>query len=595
MENRIQILSEMLINQIAAGEVVERPASVVKELLENAVDAGATEIRVEIQQAGTSRILVTDNGQGMTLEDLSLSIERHATSKIKGLNDLHGLRTMGFRGEALPSIAAVSRLSIRSIPRGAGSGHRLEIWGGEKKGTVEIAGTPGTAVEVNDLFYHTPARLAFLKSLRAEWSRIQSAFERVALGFPEIQMTLTHNGKRVIHLLPTKQRAFRLEELWGKERTSGLIGAEGEEFKIRVQGFISPPEVHLNTGRYVALIVNRRWVRSPLLYPLIWRSYHGLLPQGRFPLAALWMEIPPELVDVNIHPAKQEVRFSHEDWVLEGIRKALGRALKNLTPPEDWSRTAFLPPFREPVAEELPFLREPQAALASAAAFPSSRPGRESWEEAAGASPAAPNFSQPPVYGESGPFSGLFLLGQVYRSYLLAIGESGLLVVDQHAAHERVLFEKFLQRRRQGGGASQLLVTPLVLDLPPTDPETAQELETGLRALGFDWAPGQGPSYRITAIPQELSPARAAEAVQAIFETLSSGRETADPPDQADTMVKTLACHGAIRAGQSLTEAEMRSLLRALDQTEQPSHCPHGRPLWFLLSLDEIEKRLKRK
>ena len=450
-------------------------------------------------------------------------------------------------------------------------------------------------MEVNDLFYHTPARLAFLKSLRAEWSRIHSAFERVALGFPEIQMTLLHNGKKVLHLLPTKQRAFRLEELWGKERTSGLIGAEEEEFKIRVQGFISPPQVHLNTGRYVALIVNRRWVRSPLLYPLIWRSYQGLLPQGRFPLAALWMEVPPELVDVNIHPAKQEVRFSHEEWVLEVVRKALGRALKNLTPPEAKSRTAFLPPFREAVSGELPFLREPQAALVSAAAFSSSRPGQESWEEAAGASPAAPDFSRPPVYGESGPFSGLFLLGQVYRSYLLAMGEAGLLVVDQHAAHERVLYEKFLQRRRQGGGASQLLVTPLVLELPPADPETVQDLETALRALGFDWAPGQGPSYRITAIPQELSPAQAAEAVREIFETAASGRETTDHPDPTERLLKTLACHGALKAGQSLSEAEMRSLLRALDRTEQPSHCPHGRPLWFLLSLDEIERRLKRK
>ena len=595
MENRIQILSERLIDQIAAGEVVERPASVVKELLENAVDAGATEIRVEIQQAGTSRILVTDNGQGMTLEDLSLSIERHATSKIKGLNDLYGLRTMGFRGEALPSIAAVSRLSIRSIPQGAGSGHRLEIWGGEKRGLVEIAGIAGTTVEVNDLFYHTPARLAFLKSLRAEWSRIHSAFERVALGFPEIQMTLLHNGKKVIHLLPTKQRGFRLEALWGKERTSGLIGAEGEEFKIRVRGFISPPQVHLNTGRHLALIVNRRWVRSPLLYPLIWRSYQGLLPQGRYPLAALWMEVPPELVDVNIHPAKQEVRFSHEEWVLEVVRKALGRALKNLTPPEAKSRTAFPAPYREAASEELPFLREPQAALASPADFPSFQPGHGSQKEAKGASAEAPNFSRPPVYGEAGPFSGLFLLGQVYRSYLLAAGESGLLVVDQHAAHERVLYEKFLQRRRQGGGASQLLLTPLVLELPPTDPAALQDLESGLRALGFDWAPGHGLSYRITAIPQELSPAQAAEAVQEIFESVTSGRETAEYPDQAERLVKTLACHGAIRAGQSLSEAEMRSLLRALDQTEQPSHCPHGRPLWFLLSLDEIERRLKRK
>jgi DNA mismatch repair protein MutL len=298
---------------------------------------------------------------------------------------------------------------------------------------------------------------------------------------------------------------------------------------------------------------------------------------------------------VNIHPAKQEVRFSHEEWVLEVVRKALGRALKNLLPLEAKSRTAFLPPFREAASEEFPFLREPQAALASPAAFPSSRPLQGSGEEADGASEAAPNFSRPPVYGEAGPFSGLFLLGQVYRSYLLAVGESGLLVVDQHAAHERVLYEKFLERRRRGGVASQFLLTPLVLELSPTDPETVQDLETGLRALGFDWVPGKGPSYRITAIPQELSPAQAAEAVQEIFETVTSGRETADHPDQAERLLKTLACHGAIKAGQSLTEAEMRSLLRELDRAEQPSHCPHGRPLWFLLSLDEIERRFRRK
>ena len=443
-------------------------------------------------------------------------------------------------------------------------------------------------MEVNDLFYNTPARLAFLKSPRAEWGRIQAAFDRVALGFPEIQMSLAHNGKKVSQLLPTERREFRLEELWGKERTSGLLRVEGEDFKIRVQGLVSPPQMQASTGRHLVLVVNRRWVRSALLYPLLLRSYQGLLPPGRFPIAALWMEIPPELVDVNIHPAKQEIRFSHEEWVQEVVRKAVGRALKNLTPPEAKSRMAFLPPFPLTEPEELPLLREPQTALAFPAAAPRSLPGTGLQEKA---DPVA----DPPLPQAAGPFSGLFLLGQIYRSYLLALSDSGLLVLDQHAAHERVLYEKFSEGRRRGGIASQFLLTPLVLELPPADPETLRTLESGLRALGFDWAAGEGPTYRITAIPQELSPSQAAEAVQEIFEAVWSGREITDSLDQEEKILKTLACHGAIKAGQSLTEKEMRSLLRDLDRTGQPSHCPHGRPLWFLLSLDEIERRFKRK
>src|SRR4030042_6888827 len=291
MGGLIQILSESLINQIAAGEVVERPASVVKELLENSVDAGAFDIQVDIHQAGKTSIRVADNGRGMNKDDLLLAIERHATSKIREYADLSALKSMGFRGEALPSIAAVSRMSIISIPSGEGSGHRLEIWGGKKIGLEEVAGTSGTTVEVLDLFYNTPARMAFLKSPRVEWNQIQTALERVALGFPLLRFELSHNGKKVLQLFPAQDLNLRLQDLWGPERIKELIPGDLAEDRIRIDGFISRPHHHQNSSRNIAFIINQRWVRSPLLYPLILRAYAGMIPSGRFPTAVLWMEV----------------------------------------------------------------------------------------------------------------------------------------------------------------------------------------------------------------------------------------------------------------------------------------------------------------
>ncbi len=332
MSGLIQILPESLINQIAAGEVVERPASVVKELLENSVDAGASDIQVDILQSGKSSIRVTDNGRGMTREDLVLAIERHATSKIREYADLIALKSMGFRGEALPSIAAVSRMTILSTPKEGVSGHRLEIWGGKKISLEEVGGASGTTVEVLDLFYNTPARMAFLKSPRVEWNQIQMAFERVALGFPPLRFELTHNGKKIFQLFPAQELILRLQDLWGSEKIKELIPVDLTEDRIRIYGFISPPHYHQNTSRNMAFIVNQRWVRSPLLYPLILRSYAGMIPSGRFPTAVLWMEVPPELIDVNIHPFKQEVRFSQTTWIQTLVGKAIGQALKSYVP-----------------------------------------------------------------------------------------------------------------------------------------------------------------------------------------------------------------------------------------------------------------------
>jgi DNA mismatch repair protein MutL len=596
MNPPIKILPDNLINQIAAGEVVERPASVINELLENAVDAAADRITVEVLQAGREKIRITDNGRGMTREDLALAVRRHATSKIDRFSDLYSLKTMGFRGEALPSIGAVSRLSLTSVLPGAVSGWRLDLRGGEQTGLQEVAGTPGTVVEVDDLFYNTPARQAFLKSPRAEWNQVQLAFERVALGFPEIELALFHNGKTVLRLFPDSGMDLRLKDLWGGERTIDLIPVAGEELHIRVSGFIAPPHLHANTARYLSFLVNRRWVRSPLLYPLLLRSYEGLLAPGRFPIAFLSLEVSPELVDVNIHPTKQEVRFSQGEWVGRVVAKALSQALKGNAAP--WTPPAF--GRRKPDSASLTgsslSLLEPAVPYGEtfretfpAGVGPEEGPGEKAW---IAPGPEATAAGEP---GSAGPFSRLVLIGQVHQTYILAWSGEGLVLLDQHAAHERILYEKFLSRRAQEKAPAQMLLLPVLLELPPLPEEAAEELRESLEALGVEIAPAGGRSFWLRATPPELNPDQTIQAVLERAEALIAGPSAANPEENIQALIRSLACHGAIRAGQALGMEEMRSLLRQLDQTESPSHCPHGRPLWFLLSLAEIEKRFKRK
>ncbi|MEW6184662.1 MAG: DNA mismatch repair endonuclease MutL [Thermodesulfobacteriota bacterium] len=603
MSGLIGILPENLINMIAAGEVVERPASVVKELLENSVDAGASDIGVEILQAGRSSIRITDNGQGMSREDLVLAVERHATSKIRDYADLSQLRSMGFRGEALPSIASVSRMTIISIPRGESSGHRLEIWGGKKISLEEVGGASGTVVEIQDLFYNTPARVAFLKSPKAEWGQIQTAVERVALGFPSIRFDLTHNGKKVLRLFPGNDSELRLKELWGKDRINDLIKVDLSEERIQITGLISPPHYHLNTSRNMAFIVNKRWVRSPLLFPLVLRSYAGMIPAGRFPTAILWLDVPPELIDVNIHPFKQEVRFSETTWVQNLVGKALHRALKTYVPHPMVKGDGW--PGACPPSPKQPFLfKEGELSLFSAPLSPES-------EDVRGVlMPGDPAVSAPWISDQKffksnqegmelkeqvGGFSGLTLLSQVRGTYIVAMNNEGLVLIDQHAAHERVLFERYLKQWREGGVSSQYLLIPILFEIPPgwiTDPDS---ILSQIGALGFEVAPAGGNGLWIKSIPSGMSPEQGEDALKEIFQEMKDGNRSIRAEELSQSLLKLLACHSAIRAGQVLTSEETRSLLFQLDQTESPSHCPHGRPLWLLFSWEEIEKRFKRR
>ncbi|MBI4766034.1 MAG: DNA mismatch repair endonuclease MutL [Deltaproteobacteria bacterium] len=594
MSGIIQILPESLINQIAAGEVVERPASVVKELLENSVDAGASDIQVDILQSGRSSIRVTDNGRGMTKEDLVLAVERHATSKIREYADLIALKSMGFRGEALPSIAAVSRLTILSTPREGLSGHRLEIWGGKKISLEEVGGTAGTTVEVLDLFYNTPARMAFLKSPRVEWNQIQMAFERVALGFPQLRFELIHNGKKIFQLFPAPELLLRLQDLWGSEKINALIPVDLTEDRIRIYGFISPPHCHQNTSRNIAFIVNQRWVRSPLLYPLILRSYAGMIPSGRFPTAVLWMEVPPELIDVNIHPFKQEVRFSQTTWIQTLVGKAIGQSLKSYVPkPEERERRFFptpwspapaqpflfkesdLPPFLTPLTQKTDSIPWAAENFDISADQKTSMIDRIPDEE----SPA----------GREGGFAQLSVLGQVQGTYLVSLTPQGLVLIDQHAAHERVLYERYLSQWQAGGVSSQYLIVPILVELPSGWSIDLETIIPEMAAFGFEIAMAGGNSVWIKSIPAGMSSGQGETALKEILEEMKMGTPPIRPEDFNQSLLKLLACHSAIRAGQALGPEEIKTLLNQLDQVESPSHCPHGRPLWILFSWEEVE------
>jgi DNA mismatch repair protein MutL len=603
MNAPIRLLPESLINQIAAGEVVERPASVVKELLENSVDAGASDIQIDVIQSGKSSIRVTDNGRGMTKEDLLLAIERHATSKIREYADLMALKSMGFRGEALPSIAAVSRMTLSSIPRGGVSGHRLEIWGGKKIGLEEIGGGSGTVVEVMDLFYNTPARMAFLKSPRAEWTQIQIALERVALGFPSIRFEMTHNGKKILQLFPSPDKILRLQEIWGPERTNALIPVDLTEDRIRIAGFISPPHLHQNTSRHMAFVVNQRWVRSPLLYPLILRAYAGMIPSGRFPTIALWMEVPPELIDVNIHPTKQEVRFSQTSWIQTLVGKALGQALKSHVPKTSWTEKEFPQPTWSP--------GQTQPSLFKDSGFenfyPASTGVKDLMPLSSGGVPKVllqdqaieQIFDKPPdgqfeAYQEGG-FSRLTLITQLQGTYLLGLLERGLILIDQHAAHERILYEQYLSQWKTGRVSSQYLIVPILIEQPPGRGSELESIQSELGVLGFEITSAGGSSLWVKSLPVGIRIGQAEEVLKEILEEMRSEGGLSSQEAGPKSLLRLLACHSAIRAGQVLTPEEIKSLLIQLDQTESPSHCPHGRPLWILISWEEIEKRFKRR
>lgn len=566
----IRLLSEQLINRIAAGEVVERPASVLKELVENSLDAGARRIEIEAAAGGRRRILVADDGQGIPPDDVLLAVERHATSKLAEETDLLRIETLGFRGEALPSIGAVSRLTLTSAARTDGWARRVRLSGGRLLGVEDAARDRGTTVEVRDLFFNVPARRKFLRSTQTEAAHLIEVAQRYALARPECRFVLRHNSQEVLATSPREAEGARLARVLGRETARAMFPFAGQAEGVKLSGYLGRPEISRSRASGLYLYINGRLVSDRLLTRAVLEAYRERLAAGRYPVALIFLSLDPQAVDVNVHPAKAQVRFRQPGQVISAATEIIARALRENLRPMPARPAAYHP--AQP--------QGPPPAVAEAVA----------WKEAPAGKPAPPVTADQEV----SPPDHLRPIGQLFQAYILAQGPEGLYVVDQHAAHERVLYERLQGELAAGRLASQALLLPLTFDLSPTQAAGLESLRAELERCGFDLAPFGGQTYVLKAVPAVLAGRDVQAAVGEIIDQADDLRPEAGLQGFQEALLKTLACHGAVKAGDELTRAEMDRLLADLDQSAVPTHCPHGRPLVFHLDRQEIEKRFKR-
>jgi len=561
--NRIQRLPDEVVDQIKAGEVVERPASVVKELVENAVDAEARSVRVEIDAGGKSRIRVRDDGHGMSREDAAAALERHATSKLRVVEDLQRIETHGFRGEALPSIASVSDLVLTTREDGDGAGTEVHVRHGQRI-HVRDAGHPrGTTVEVNDLFGAVPARRKFLRADATEGSHVAEALTLLALGRPGVRFTLISSGRTVFDAPPADGLEARLYQLFGGSFLDGLVPIDGTLDWVRVQGFTSRPDRPGGSRPNVRLFVNGRAVRDRALMKAISEAYRAAGAGHHAPETFLFVDVPPHMVDVNVHPAKTEVRFAEARavWVASerAVAEALSRGGRKPAPAAVLSTNERV----ERVAEAV------QTYLTSAAA------------------PAEWTSSEPQVL-EAPPYT---VLGQHRDTYIVATDGEELILIDQHTAHERIRFEALLDRAERRTAESQRLLLPVVAEVPPALRELMRTHSETLSILGYEVEPFGGDAIRIAAVPALLGPADPGAALLALLRDVAE-REDADwsVAGARDRLAATLACHSAVRAGQRLAADTMAAIARDLPKTAHPNQCPHGRPTIVRIPQDEVSR-----
>jgi DNA mismatch repair protein MutL len=572
----IRVLAPEIASRIAAGEVVERPASIVKELVENALDAGASRISVEVSQGGIALIRVVDNGSGIDPEDLALAFARHATSKLRDDADLEAITTLGFRGEALPSIAAVAEVEAVSRPAATAQGARVRLRFGE---FVEqtAAGVPaGTSITVRGLFREQPARLKFLRAPGAEAGQIGQVVSHYALSYPEVAFTLQVDGRESFVTTGSGSRREAAAGVYGATVAAALIEVRDAAEDFALKALVAPPSLSRASRNYITVFINRRWVRSRSLSFAIEEAYRGLLQTGRFPLAIVDLRLPPEQVDVNVHPAKAEVRLRDERQVFGTVQRPVRGALAGLAPvgaapAAGWPRAFVAAPTPPPLVQR------PEPTLSRLTlAVDSMRPARPAAEPLQAALPARVPILRP--------------LGQAGTTYIIAEGPAGLYLIDQHAAHERVLYERFI------GGATaedaQPLLAPAVLELTPLQQSLAVLHAAELRERGFEVDPFGPGGYLLRTAPSGLRRDDPARAFAELLDLLARDDAPADPRGR---VAASLACHAAVRAGQTLAVEEMRDLLHQLEVCETPQTCPHGRPTMVHLSADELAKQFSRK
>jgi DNA mismatch repair protein MutL len=598
---RIHRLPVHLANQIAAGEVVERPASVVKELIENALDAHARRIAVTIEFGGKKLIRVEDDGDGMDPDDARLAIERHATSKIASPDDLGAIRTLGFRGEALPSIASVAHFVLRTRARGSESGTEVRVNSGTVASVREIGAPEGTSIDVADLFYNLPARRKFLKSDTAESTQISRLVTQMALGYPEAGFTLTSGSRKLLECPPAAGLGERFFQLFGER--PDLIEVRKEAGGIRIQGYVAALGDQGPVRGSQNVFVNRRIVKDRTIAHAISEAYSVATIKERSPEVHLFIEIPPDRVDVNVHPTKAEVRFLEQSLVHEVLRRGLMDALGHGRAPE-LQFTPFAPRPAEPQAMTIP------GVLAGATV--GSR-----WLDSGGQGAGEPGGQGawgPGDQGAGGPGGGLgttaspapitafgpgdvrpmMPLGQFRDTFIIAIDDEGLAIIDQHVAHERVLFEQVMEKLTSGRLESQQLLMPIVIELSPAQRQALATHTPTLERFGLEIEEFGGDSLRLSAVPAVLDPAECEAAVRALAEDLEGLDRGSRVEDALRRIAATMACHAAVKANYPLTMEKMRYILEELRRTAYSSVCPHGRPVVLRITRREIEKNFQR-
>lgn len=569
----IRILTENVASKIAAGEVVERPASVVRELMDNSIDAGSDRIFVQIRNGGKSLIRVGDNGAGMSRDDLLLCVERHATSKIRDAEDLLSVQTLGFRGEALPSISSVSKMEITSRPMDQLVGYRLTLAGGRMRSIDETGSPAGTVIAVRNLFYNLPARKKFLRAVRTETDQITEAFSRISLPFTGIHFKLEDENKTLLNLPSSDNPLNRLSVLLGRKPASSMNQVSHDTQGMSLNAFLGHPEQSRSRGDRILVYVNNRNVRDRFITKAVMEGYGQRLMKGRYPQVVLFIEIDPGLIDVNVHPTKQEIRFRNASPLYQNLVSLIGRSfVKQVQFPTE---TSYAPERgRYQVPSTGPVSAEPFSVYAVA------EQGN------------LPDDPSRPVQREL-PGRGLQIIGQLKNTYILCETGGGFLMVDQHAAHERIVYEKLRKAFLTSRIESQTFLIPQPLELSMKDGSILLNRLDHLHKLGFEIEHFGGSTFLIRSVPSLLTDLQWEQFLGDFIPILEEEGDLTRGP-ALDRLLATMACHGAIRAGKRLTQQEMISLLNQLESADVPTNCPHGRPISKAFSILEIEKMFKR-
>ena len=597
--SKIKILPEILSNKIAAGEVVERPASVIKELVENSLDANSTRIIIEVEKGGRSLIRISDNGIGMSHDDALLATERYATSKIYTDSDLFSINTLGFRGEALPSIASVSRFVIETNDGNDEAGTKIDIEGGIIKKVSEIGAPRGTLIIVQHLFFNTPVRRKFLKTINTEMGHIADTVANIALGWPNVRFTLLHNGKKVRDWAAASDPGDRVADVLGKEVKKNLHRIIPHQTGgVSLSGWIASPQVTRSTSRGIYIYVNGRCVRDRTVQHALFEGFAGRLMKGQFPMAALFINVPADEVDVNVHPRKNEIRFLEGNKIHGVVAEAVSGALNLADRPVS-------PCFQEQDSEQHTAGKQDQepgqpCVSESAPRFSASGKGRALPSEKEPSQSVKngifqenrPSLTEQTMLWKKKQFGDLRVIGQFHGTYILCESEKELVLIDQHAAHERILFEQL--KNRDSKGSSQRLLIPETIDVSYSEANLLEKLIPYFQETGLEIEPFGGNTFVVKSVPAILGHREIRPLIIEIAEKMAEIGFNSGLEDAMNACLSLMACHGAIRANQQLSDEQIKQLLNQLEECENPFHCPHGRPLQIRWSLQSLEKSFKR-